>query len=90
MSAIFLQTIERVTRELPGAFSVCAERLDTEGIRLAVNEERVFPAASVIKIAVALEVLCAIEEGNLDDSSPRSRTCSHWRRRAATTPPPTC
>jgi beta-lactamase class A len=29
----------------------------------------VFPAASVIKIAVALEVLCAIEEGALDASS---------------------
>ena len=69
MPAIFLQTIERVTRELPGAFAVCAERLDTEGARLASNEERVFPAASVIKIALALEVLCAIEEGSLDGSS---------------------
>ena len=69
MSATFLQAIERVTRELPGAFAVCAERLDGEGVRLEANEERVFPAASVIKIAVALEVLCAIEEGTLDASS---------------------
>jgi len=69
MSAIFLQTIERVTRALPGAFAVCAERLDREHVRLASNEERVFPAASVIKIAVALEVLCAIEEGTLEGSS---------------------
>ena len=72
MSAIFLQTIERVTRELPGAFAVCAERLDASAsppARLATNDERVFPAASVIKIAVALEVLCAIEEGSLDASS---------------------
>ena len=72
MPAIFLQTIERVARSLAGAFGVCAERLDTrahEPVRLASNEERVFPAASVIKIAVALEVLCAIEEGKLDASS---------------------
>jgi len=71
MSAIFLQTIERVTRELPGAFAVCAERLDAADghVRLAANEARVFPAASVIKLAVALEVLCAIEEGTLDASS---------------------
>ncbi|MDB4939166.1 MAG: beta-lactamase [Labilithrix sp.] len=68
MSAIFLTTIERVARELPGAFGVCAVRLDTNE-RLASNDERVFPAASVIKIAVALEVLCAIEEGALDASS---------------------
>lgn len=63
--------IERVTRELPGAFAVCAERLDHDArdretsTRLAWNDERVFPAASVIKIAVALEVLCAIAEGSL-------------------------
>jgi beta-lactamase class A len=69
MPAIFLQTIERVARSLPGAFSVCAERLDKSHARLVSNEERVFPAASVIKIAVALEVLCAIEEGTLDPSS---------------------
>lgn len=72
MSAIFLQTIERVTRELPGAFAVCAERLDREHARLATNEARVFPAASVIKLGVALEVLCAIEEGTLDATSPLS------------------
>lgn len=72
MSAIFLRAIERVTRMLPGAFAVCAERLDAspgEHATLAANEQRVFPAASVIKIAVALEVLCAIEEGKLDASS---------------------
>jgi beta-lactamase class A len=68
MSAIFRVAIERVTRELPGAFAVCAERLDCEGVRLAWNEERAFPAASVIKIAVALEVLCAIAEGTLEAS----------------------
>jgi beta-lactamase class A len=68
MSAIFLTTIERVARELPGAFGVCAVRLDREE-RLTWNADRVFPAASVIKIAVALEVLCAIEEGTLDASA---------------------
>ena len=70
MSAIFLQTIERVTRALPGAFARVRRAprpRATRGSR--ANEERVFPAASVIKIAVALEVLCAIEEGTLDASS---------------------
>ena len=61
--------IERATQELPGSFAVCAERLDRERDReerLAWNDERVFPAASVVKIAVALEVLCAAAEGSLD------------------------
>lgn len=70
MSAIFRVAIERVTRELPGAFAVCAQRLDGESergaARLAWNEDRALPAASVIKIAVALEVLCAIAEGTID------------------------
>ena len=77
MSAIFRMSIERVTRELPGTFAVCAERLDLDldhddaaRARLAWNDERVFPAASVIKIAVALEVLCAIAEGSLQASEP--------------------
>jgi beta-lactamase class A len=69
MSAIFLQTIERVARELPGAFSVCAERLDHDGARLAYDEEGAIPAASLIKLAIALEVLCAIDEGAVDASS---------------------
>jgi len=73
MSSIFLQTIERVKRELPGAFAVSAARLDgdgtRDGMRLASNDDATFPAASVIKIAVALEVLCAIEEGTLDPST---------------------
>jgi beta-lactamase class A len=71
MSAIFLTTIERVRRELPGAFGVCALRLDAVDMnaRVVWNEDRVFPSASVIKIAVALEVLCAIEEGTLDPST---------------------
>jgi beta-lactamase class A len=83
MSAIFRVAIERVTRELPGTFAVCAERLDrdapgpwdasegaSDATRLAWNDERVFPAASVIKIAVALEVLCAIAEGSLSAAEP--------------------
>jgi beta-lactamase class A len=72
MSAIFLHTIERVTRELPGAFGVCAVRLDDDArdeTRLAANEDATFPAASVIKIAVALEVLCALEERTLAPST---------------------
>lgn len=61
--------IDRATEELPGTFAVCAQRLDRSDAtdaQLAWNAERVFPAASVIKIAVALEVLCAIGEGSLD------------------------
>ena len=75
MSAIFLRTIERVTKELPGTFGVCAERLaassvsmltDKHEARLAWRDDVVFPAASVIKLAVAFEVLSAIDEGTLD------------------------
>lgn len=69
MTATFLEAVQRVTRELPGAFAVCAERLDRDDARLAANESRVFPAASVIKIAVALEVLASIEEGTLDGAT---------------------
>jgi beta-lactamase class A len=76
MSAIFRLAIERVKRELPGAFAVCALRLDRENAsdhahdatRLAHHEDREFPAASVIKIAVALEVLCAMAERTLEGS----------------------
>jgi len=68
MWSIFLKTIERVQRELPGAFGVCAVRLE-DGARLAANDDATFPAASVIKIAVALEVLCALEEHTLDPST---------------------
>lgn len=70
MSAIFRMAIERVTQELPGTFAVCAERLDHDRERLAWNDDRVFPAASVIKLALALEVLCAIAEGSLQASEP--------------------
>lgn len=71
VTAIFLQAIERVDRELSavgGSFAVSAERLDREAPRLAWNADAAFPAASVIKIGIALEVLCAIEEGSLDES----------------------
>lgn len=79
VTAIFLATIERVRRELPGTFAVCAERLDGDGdgasgasgdggSRLAYAEHVPFPAASVIKIALALETLCAFEAGELDPS----------------------
>ena len=74
VTASFLETIERVRRELPGTFAVCAERLDIAGAngdvetRLAYDEHVPFPAASVIKIALALETLCAFEAGVLDPS----------------------
>jgi beta-lactamase class A len=68
MSAIFRVAIDRATRELPGAFALCARRLDGDATRLAYDADRVFPAASVIKIAIALEVLCAITEGTVDAS----------------------
>ena len=67
MSAIFLETIEHVTRELPGSFAVCAERLDGDApharphARLAWNEDAVLPAASVIKLAIALEVMGSLD-----------------------------
>jgi beta-lactamase class A len=66
MSAIFLQSLERASASLPGAFAVCAERLDRAAPRLVWNEDTTFPAASVIKIALALEVLAAIDDAALD------------------------
>ena len=69
MPAIFLQAIERVTKELPGTFAACAEVLDGSGPRLAWRDDVVFSAASVIKIAVALEVMSALDEGSLEASS---------------------
>jgi beta-lactamase class A len=68
MTAIFLQAIAHARAELPGVFAVCAERLDHTAERLASNDDATFPAASVIKIAVALEVLSAIDEGTIDEA----------------------
>ena len=73
MSESFQHAIDRVSRDLPGSFAVCAERLDgkagSDGARLAWNEDAVLPAASVIKLAVALEVMCAVAEGALDGNT---------------------
>ncbi|CAN5848799.1 serine hydrolase [soil metagenome] len=60
MSATFLRAIEEAKDGLPGSFAACAERLDGDE-RLAWNETAVFPAASVIKIAIALEVLHSLD-----------------------------
>ncbi len=60
MSATFLRAVEAASGSFPGTFAVCAERLDT-GARLTWNETAEFPAASVIKIAVALEVLASCD-----------------------------
>jgi beta-lactamase class A len=69
MSSTFVQALDRVRAELPGSFAVCAERLDRPPPRprLAWNEDATFPAASVIKLALALEVRRALDEGALDE-----------------------
>jgi beta-lactamase class A len=63
MSATFLQAVEVASGAFPGTWAACAVRLD-DGARLAWNDTAEFPAASVIKIAVALEVLasCDLDE----------------------------
>jgi len=69
MPETFQIAIERARRKLPGSFAVCAARLDDDRERLqwlGWDRARVFPAASVIKIAIALEVLCEAAEGSLD------------------------
>ena len=64
MSATFLRAVEVAAAAFPGTLAASAERLDTDA-RLAWNDTAEFPAASVIKIAVALEVLASIDPSEL-------------------------
>jgi beta-lactamase class A len=57
--------LEAIARRFEGTFTVCAARLDDPTSAVDVGGDTVCPAASLIKIAVALEVFCQIEEGDL-------------------------
>jgi beta-lactamase class A len=60
--------LEAIARRFEGKLGICSARLDrvTPGAEEAVLEvggDEVFPAAAVIKVAIALEVFCQVEEG---------------------------
>lgn len=57
--------LEAIARRFEGELGVACLRLDDGAASLDVAGDVVFPAASVIKIAVALEVFCQVEEGAL-------------------------
>lgn len=57
--------LEAIARRFEGTLGLCAARLDDPNAMIEVNADEQFPAASVIKIAVALEVYCQVEEGSL-------------------------
>ena len=57
--------LEAIARRFEGQLGFCAVRLDEPDAVLEVSGDDVFPAASVIKIAVALEVFCQVDEGDI-------------------------
>lgn len=57
--------LEAIARRFEGTLGLSAARLDDPDAMLEVHGDVRFPAASVIKIALALEVFCQVEEGSL-------------------------
>ncbi|MCW5835850.1 MAG: serine hydrolase [Labilithrix sp.] len=57
--------LETIARRFEGTLGLCSARVDGPDAVLEVGGDEVFPAASVIKIALALEVFCQVEEGAL-------------------------
>lgn len=57
--------LEAIARRFEGSLGICGARLDAPDVVLEVGGDEIFPAASVIKIAIALEVFCQIDEGAL-------------------------
>lgn len=57
--------LEQIARRFEGTLAICAMRLDDPTSLIEVAGDVVCPAASLIKIAVALEVFCQIDEGDL-------------------------
>jgi beta-lactamase class A len=55
--------LEAIARRFEGKLGICSARIDAPDAVLEVSGDEVFPAASVIKIALALEVFCQVEEG---------------------------
>ena len=63
-SSALQQRLERAVREFPGTVGIAVKNLDT-GESFAVNGEMRFPTASLIKVAVMVEVFHRIAEGML-------------------------
>lgn len=57
--------LEAIVRRFEGKLGLCALRLVEPVALLEVGGDELFPASSVIKIALALEVFCQVEEGDL-------------------------
>lgn len=55
--------LEAIARRFEGALGIASARVDRPHAVLDVNGDEVFPGASVIKIALALEVFCQVDEG---------------------------
>ena len=55
--------LEAIARRFEGKLGIASARIDVSRTMLDVGGDEVFPAASVIKIALALEVFCQVEEG---------------------------
>lgn len=55
--------LSAIARRFEGTLGICSMRVDGPETILEVGGDEVFPAASVIKIAIALEVFCQVEEG---------------------------
>jgi beta-lactamase class A len=65
LAATPLQTsLEKTVREFPGTMGIAVKNLDT-GETLAVNGDTRFPTASLIKVAVMVEVYHQIAEGKI-------------------------
>jgi beta-lactamase class A len=57
--------LEAIARRFEGQLGMCAVRLDDEAALLDVLGGEIFPAASILTIAIALELYCRVEEGSL-------------------------
>ena len=55
--------LSAIARRFEGTLGICSMRVDGPETILEVAGDEVFPAASVIKIAIALELFCQVEEG---------------------------
>jgi len=57
--------LEAIARRFEGKLGFCSTRLDDSRATLEVGGDELFPGGSVILVAVALEVFCQVEEGDL-------------------------
>jgi beta-lactamase class A len=57
--------LEAIGRRFEGGLGFCSTRLDDSRATLEVGGDQVFPGGNVILVALALEVFCQVEEGDL-------------------------